>query len=157
MADVTEAAQKFADLAKNLTLVGADDLRRELYTAINEAASPIRDEIKALPHLEAYMPNRYAAVFGADLQVTTHKRTGTDPGVTILGRAPTTGRGGRKIRQRNQGVITHPVFGDRRNWKTQTAGMKPGFFTDPAERAQPQVRDKIMEAVDRIAEKAVGR
>jgi hypothetical protein len=151
------AADDFAELAKNLRLVGSDELRRELYKAIDEAAAPVAAEIKSGPHLAAYMPNRYAAVFGADLRVTTHKRTGTDPGVTILGRAPTSGRGGRKIRQRDAGTLTHPLFGNRKRWFTQTAGMRPGFFTRPAEDAAPQVREKILAAMERVANKAVGR
>ena len=34
--------------------------------------------------------------------------------------------------------------------------MKPGFVDDPVERAAPGVRDKILEAVQRITEKATG-
>jgi hypothetical protein len=160
-ATLAEAAAEFADLAKNLQLVGAGELRRELYRAISDAARPVADEIKSLPNLEDHMPNRYAAVLRQDLQVTTHKQTGTDPGVTIAARAPTLGRGGRKVAQRNAGRITHPEWaqGPRRSWRwsVQEAGMRPGFFTDPCQRAAPQVRKAIVAAVARVERKATGR
>ena len=63
----------------------------------------------------------------------------------------------RKIAQRESGVITHPVFGDQEHWKTQTAGMKPGFFSDPAERAAPQVQEKILEAMRDVCDEITRR
>ena len=155
---VAGAAREFADLAKNLREVGEEGLRRELLQAVDDAAQPVADEIGNVTHLRADMPDRYADVLAKDLRISTHKTTGgTDPGVTILVRAPTVGRGGRKVRQRNAGVIAHPVFGNRNVWRTQTAGMRAGFVDDPVERAAPHVRDKILEAVHRITEKATGR
>ena len=157
-ADISEAAAEFRDLARNLRLVGEEGLRRELFQAISDAAAPVAAEIKGVTHLRDFMPNRYADVLAGDLQVTTHKNTSiANPGVTLFARAPTFGRGGRKIAQRESGVITHPVFGNRRNWKVQTAGMRPGFFSTPAERAAPQVRDKILEAIRRAEDQALGR
>ena len=155
---VEAAAREFADLAKNLREVGEEGLRRELLQAVDDAAQPVADEIGNVTHLRADMPDRYADVLAKDLRISTHKTTGgADPGVTILVRAPTIGRGGRKVRQRNAGVITHPLFGNRERWFTQTAGMRAGFVDDPVGRAAPHVRDKILEAVHRITEKATGR
>ena len=161
-ATLAEAAQEFATLARNLQLVGAGELRAGLYKAISDAAKPAAGEIKSLANLEAHMPSGYAPVLRRDLQVTTHKRTvGADVGVTIAARAPTLGRGGRKVRQREEGRITHPVFaqGPRRSWewRVQTAGMRPGFFTGPCEKAAPQVRKAIIAAVARVERKALGR
>lgn len=154
MTDLANAAREFADLARNLKDIGEGRLRKELYQAVSDAADPLVQEIGNLPHLRAYMPNRYADVFAKDLQVGVHKRTGNDPGVTVLGRAPTFGRGGRKIRQRDAGTITHPLFGNRKVWKTQTGGMRPGFFDDPAEHSGPRVREAIVAAIRRIDLKA---
>lgn len=158
MADLSDAAAEFRDLAKNLREIGEEGLRRELFKAVDDAAQPLADEIGNVTHLRADMPDRYADVLARDLRITTHKTTGgANPGVTILIRAPTVGRGGRKVRQRNAGVITHPLFGNKERWFTQTAGMRPGFVDGPVERAGPQVVEKIMEAIRRIGEKAVGR
>lgn len=158
MTDLAEASAQFAELAGNLTAVGLDDLRRELGQAIDDAARPLVADIGNVDHLRDYMPNRYADVFAASLKVTTSKRTaGSEAGVSILARAPTFGRGGRKVRQRDAGLITHPVYGNRKVWKTQTAGMRPGFFTRPAEDSAPQVREHILAAMERIALKATGK
>ena len=158
MTDLTGAARDFRDLARNLRYIGEEGLRKELYQAISDAADPLVQEIENLPHLQAYMPDRYADVLAKDLKVSVHKRTGTDPGVTVMGRAPTFGRGGRKVAQRDTGIIWHPVFaqGPRRSWrwKLQTAGMRPGYFTGPAERSGPRVREAIIAAIKRIDLKA---
>jgi hypothetical protein len=111
------------------------------------------------------MPNRYADVLAASLKVTTSKRTGTDPGVFIVARAPTGGRGGRRVRQRNEGILGHPVFGRRMKlnprmwagWVYQSKGMHPGFFDDPLERGAPLVREQILAAMRRVAEEATRR
>jgi hypothetical protein len=152
------AAREFADLAKNLREVGETGLRRELFKAVDAAADPVAKAIGNTANLDAHMPSGYVEAFGRSLKITTHKTTGgTDPGVTVLVRAPTVGRGGRKVRQRNEGVITHPVFGDRERWKAQTKGMRGGFADDPVEKARPAVQRKVLEAVDRITKQATGR
>lgn len=155
-----DGARQFGDLARNLRLVGSDELRRELYKAINEASKPVADEIRSLANLEDHMPNRYAAVLRGGLQVTTHKRTAVaEPGVTIMARAPTPRGGrGRQVRFLDAGLIRHPVYaqGPRRDWRweTQEGGMAAGFFTDPCQRAAPRIRDAIAAAVVRVEEKA---
>lgn len=150
-----DGARQFADLAVVLRQVGQDGLRRELFKAIGDAAKPLAREIKSTAHLDPYMPNRYAGVLGPGLRVQTFKRTGLSPGVTIHATAPTAGRGGRKIAQLNDGLLSHPLFGDRKFWFRQGApSVEPGFFTDPCEAAAPRVRDAIIAAVERVLEKA---
>jgi hypothetical protein len=165
MTDLDGAAQEFRDLAIVLQQVGLDGLRRELYKAVSDAAGPLADRVKDPSHLQEYMPNRYADVLAASLKVTTSKRTGTDPGVFIVARAPTGGRGGRRVRQRNEGILGHPVFGRRMKlnprmwagWVYQSKGMHPGFFDDPLERGAPLVREQILAAMRRVAEEATRR
>jgi hypothetical protein len=156
--DLVAGAQAFQILAQHLKDTGETGLRRELTKAIHDAAQPVAAQIRSPAHLTEYMPARYAAVLSADLQVTTHTRVGgTAPGVTISARAPTVGRGGRKIRQRNLGTITHPVFGNRKRWEVQTDGMHPGFFDDPAERAAPQIREALLGAMRDVSDKITRR
>jgi hypothetical protein len=158
VAEPSDAAREFADLARNLLLVGEGGLRAELYKALDEAAAPLAAEIGNVTHLRDDMPDRYADVLAKDLRITVHKRAGgADPGVTLLIRAPTAGRGGRKVRQRNAGLITHPLFGDKQRWFAQTAGMRAGFVDSPVERAAPAVREKILAAVRRAEDIALGR
>jgi len=147
-----DGARQFGDLAVALKQIGETELRRELYKAISDAAKPVAEEIKSTAHLDPYLPNRYAAALASDLSVTTFKRTGADPGVTITARAPTAGRGGRRIRQLNDGLLSRPLFGDRERWFRQ--GVRPGFFDDPCQAAAPRIRDAIAAAVARVEEKA---
>ena len=157
VADLSDLAQQIRDLADGLTAVGEDGLRRELLKALSAAADPIAKQIRATGNLRDHMPGRYADVLAEDLQVTAHARAGLNPEVTILARAPTVGRGGRKIRQRNAGVITHPLFGNRERWYVQEKGMVEGFFDTPVERAAPAVREAIRAAVNRAEDQALGK
>lgn len=155
---MADAATEFQALANALREAGQTGLKNELYASINDAAQPLVADITNETHLRADMPDQYADIFAKDLKVTTYKRaTGEEPGVTLLGRAPTVGRGGRKVKQRDAGIITHPVFptGPRTSWrwKVQTGGMRPGFFSDPVEKSGPQVRDAVAEAVRRVRDK----
>lgn len=149
-----DGARQFGDLARNLRLVGEVELRRELYKAINDAAEPITKKIKNTAHLDPYLPDPYAEVLARGLSVRAVKRTGTDPGVVIMATAPTFGRGGRRIRQLEAGLLSHPLFGDRERWFRQS--VRPGFFTDPCEAAAPRVRDAIIAAVARVEKEATG-
>jgi hypothetical protein len=126
-------------------------LRRELYKAINQAAKPLAAEIRNPENLRSHMPDRYADVLAGDLNVSAAKRAGRNPGVSIRARS---GKGRkRKVALLDQGVIRHPVYGNRKNWKTQTSGMRAGFFEDPARKAAPAIRDQVVRAMATVAGK----
>lgn len=159
---MADAAVEFGALAAALKDAGETGLRKELYKAFDDAAKPLAREIQRVDHLAAFMPDRYARVLAGDLRVRVSKRTTGEPGVELVGSAPTAlfSRGrGRKVNQRNAGIITHPVFAvsgtPRRSWtwRTQTKGMRPGFFDRPVEQSGPQVRDQIVAAVARVRDK----
>jgi hypothetical protein len=131
-------------------------LRRELYKAINQAAKPLAAEIRSYEHLAPYMPDRYAAVLAAEISVTATKSTGRNPGVAIKARSR---RHRRKVVRLNEGLLAHPLFGDRQHWFTQgpaSGGMKPGFFTDPAEKAAPDIRRQVLAAMHDTGQKITG-
>src|SRR5258708_13550589 len=104
-------------------------LRRELLKSINEAAVPLAGEIQSFQHLAPYMPGRYAAVLAADVSVTAAKNLGTEPSVRIRAKGRTHRR---KVIRRNDGFLTHPLFGDRNHCFTQRpeTGLTrpPAFF-----------------------------
>lgn len=144
----------FAALSRRLKEAGETGLARALRKALKDAAAPITAEISDSRHLEAYMPNRYAATLAADLKVTTTQRGSIrSPGVRIeaAGRQKK-----RKVTQLNGGVITHPLYGDRERWFHQLRGMRAGFFADPCDRSGPQVRDQILKAMHDTAAKITG-
>lgn len=143
-------------LSRRLREAGTEGqgLRRELYRAINDAARPLTAEIKSPENLRSHMPNRYADTLAGDLTVSAAKRGGRDPGITIRARS---GRGRRrKVALLDQGVIVHPVYGDREHWIRQTSGMHPGFFDDPARRAAPEIRKQVGQAMATVAKKITG-
>lgn len=158
---MADAAVEFQALANALREAGETGLKNELYKAISDAAQPLAADIQNLTHLRALMPDRYADVFASSLKVSTYKRpTGTEPGVTLVAKAPTAGRGGRKVRQRDLGNLVHPIFatGPRTSWRWVTPddgrkGITPGFFSGPVAKAGPAVRDQIEQAIKRVRDK----
>lgn len=142
----------FQVLAARLKETGATGLRRELGNAINDAAKPALEDVRR--GLPDHMPDRYAEVLDNDLQLTITKRAVSSPGVRITAR--NRGLGGVQRRRLNRlegGVLAHPLFGNRRHWFDQTDGVTAGFFSGPLQDAQPQVRDAIIAAMIRIADK----
>ena len=128
-------------------------LRRELYKAISKAAKPLAAEIRNPAHLHGYMPKRYADLLAGDLAVMTQKRFGRDPSIAIKARGRTHKR---KVIQLDEGVLSHPLFGDREHWYRQTSHVKAGFFADPAKRAAPGIRDEVLAAMHETAQKITG-
>src|SRR5262249_33103881 len=112
--------------------------------------------VSAYAHLQPYMPDRYAAVLSEDMKVTVSRLTGRNPAVRLVA-GSVVRRRRRKLKRLNEGFLTHPLFGDRERWFTQAApggGMRPGFFTDEAGRSAPEIRDKILRAMQEVADKA---
>src|SRR5258708_5773924 len=128
-------------------------LRRELLKSINDAAVPLAREIGSFQYLAPYMPGRYAAVLASDIEVTAAKNLGAEPSVRIRAKGRVKKR---KVVRLNEGFLTHPLYGDREHWFTQTGGMRPGFFFDPAEKAAPAIRDKVLGAMAETARKITG-
>jgi hypothetical protein len=130
--------------------------RRELMKQITDAAEPLAREIASLAHLEPYMPNRYAAVLAGDITVTAQRIFSGNPRISIS--CKTRGEHRRKVRHLDDGFINHPVYatGPRTEWdwiNNQTAGMVPGFFTVPCEKATPEIREKVLEALTETGRK----
>lgn len=137
-------------------------LRRELYKAIGKAADDLATEIASPAHLYPYMPDHYADTLASDLSVKVYKRGGSNAHVTL--RAQSRDPRKRKLVQLDErGILVHPVFGQggggpgrhRRKWiwRAQFRSVRPGFFTDPVERAAPQVRKRIEAAMRETARK----
>lgn len=145
MATVDVLAVEFAEVARNLRDAADEGLRRELLTAIRDAAAPIPAAIRL--EMPGRMPNRYAAVLDADLNIGVSVRASRgDPGVTVRARTRRAQR--RRLYRLDQGILAHTLFGNRRHWFTQP--VQPGWFTEPNEDAAPHVRADIEDALDRV-------
>ena len=154
MADLSAGADQFAELARRLREEGEDGLRRELYDAITQAVRPVLRKIRA--GLPDHMPERYAGVLAEDLKLETRKYLGEDPGVVVAATAPTNVRGRRKIGRVEDGILAHPVFGDRKEWRYNVApegGMSPDFFSGPLEDSAPEVQQAILSAMSDLIDK----
>ena len=131
-------------------------LRNALMRQLGEAAKPLARDIADPERLKPYMPDRYALVLAADLDVSTQRIfAGNSPRVSIVARGRVHKR---KVRLTEAGSINHPVFaqGPRRKWdwvNGQTTGMKPGWFSDPCEAAEPDIRDHLLKALADTARK----
>lgn len=151
MADLNTTADELESIARHLRLAGDVELVREVTRAMRRAVEPVKEEIRA--GLKPKLPDRYAAVLDGGVRLGVNVRTSDrDPGVTLTGTP--TGKA-RKLRYLDAGRLTHPVFGDRETWRTQE--VEPGWFTGPAQDADPRVRRDIEQALDDISNLAAGR
>lgn len=127
-------------------------LRRELFKAINEAAKPLAAEVQDVNHLDAYLPNRYAATLAADMTVGTQKKFGKNPSVAIRAR----GRAHRrKLKQLDDGTLHHTLWGNRQHWYRQH--VQPGFFSEAARQQAPAIRDQVLGAMAETGRKITGK
>jgi hypothetical protein len=152
MAGLADAAAELEALAFRLRRAGDGGLLRDVTKAMRDAVVPVQDEIRA--GLGPLLPNRYAAALDADLRLGVNVRTGDrDPGVSVTGQSRSRAR---KLRNLDEGRLTHPVFGNREEWRTQEEpSVRPGWFTGPAEAGGPRVRAAIERALADVADKAV--
>ena len=152
MAGMADAASELEALAFRLRRAGDTELVREVTRAMRDAVVPVQAEIRA--GLDPHLPDRYAATLDADLRLGVNVRTNErDPGVSVTGQARSKAR---KLRNLDEGRLTHPVYGNREHWSTQEEpSVQPGWFSGPAEAGGPRVRAAIERALADVADKAV--
>ena len=149
MANLSVLANDLGELARGLRQAGDTDLLGEVQDAIHHAADPIPEAIRR--ELRPRMPDRYAGVLNADLALGVQIRRGVSTaGVRVIGRARSV-KGRRLHRLNNQGILEHPLFGNREHWYRQP--IQAGFFTGPNEAAAPRVRGEIEAALERVKDK----
>src|SRR5215468_2074928 len=153
-------AMELRALSLRLKAAGTEGqrLRRRMYRNMDAAVKPLARKISDVEHLKPYMPDRYADTLAADLRARVSKRFSANPRIEVLAKAR---QHRRKLVLLDAGMINHPVYarGPRRGWtwaNRQTAGMRPGFFSDAVKDAMPQIRDKILEAMTETAREITG-
>jgi len=153
---MADLASQLEAAAFRLRRAGEGDLERELTAAMRRGVQPVPGRIR--DGLRPHLPDRYAADL-ADVDIKVIARAGsatTDAVVSVYAKA--TGKA-RKLRNLDEGRLTHPLFGDREHWFTQvgaTQGVQPGWFTGPAEEAAPRVRAELEKALADVADRAAG-
>lgn len=151
MADFSVVASEIESIARHLRLAGDGELVRSLQKAMSNAVAPVKDDIRG--NLIPALPNPYAATLDADLTLRTSTLTGTSPRVRVTGTTSSAKR--RRLRRLNSGILEHPLYGNRNHWYRQP--VQPGWFTAPAERDAPRVREEILRALDDVASKAASK
>lgn len=133
------------------THADAKAIRKELYAGLNRATKPVREDMKA--SIGPSLPSRggLAALVMAKASLTTSATSGRNAGVRIRARHKDY-----DLKRLNQGRLRHPVFGNRRVWVQQTAGINPGFLDDSFEKQKPEIARGVLRVLDEIARKVEG-
>lgn len=134
--------EQLAALSKRLKEVGDKGLTREFSRSVSSALKPLVQELRA--SARATLPRSGGlAERVAKSQIRTQRRASS--GVRVVARNPY------GIKQMDEGVVRHPVFGNRSNWATQS--VRAGWWTRPTEQVGPDVRKALQEALDAMAKK----
>lgn len=148
-------ADQFLRLSKALKEAGRTELRKDLHKALKNATKPLLP--RATAKLAAALPARLAAR-GVKTKQAVQVRTGSNPGVRITVRYGSRGRGLGASNARllnRQGVVRHPVFGDRETWRNTRAPSAKGWFDDTYSESAPTVRPLLEQALEDIADRVV--
>ena len=133
------------------THADAKAIRKELYAGLNRVTKPVREDMKA--SIGPSLPSRggLAALVMAKASLTTSATSGRNAGVRIRARHKDY-----DLKRLNQGRLRHPVFGNRRVWVQQTAGINPGFLDESFEKQKPEIARGVLRVLDEIARKVEG-
>lgn len=138
--------EDLARLSKALRDAGRKEIRRDLNRALKQATKPLiedtrKEAIRRLPK-RGGLAKRVA-----EAPQRVQVRTGRDMGVRLVVAGSKTG-----AKAANDGLIRHPVFGNRAVWVEQK--VRPGWFDDPlraaASRITPDLERAMEQTVDRI-------
>lgn len=149
MADVSiTGADRLKTVARNLEAAGRGDLVKELRSTLRVAAKPL------IPHSRAEALRRLPQSGGlARLVAKTPQRitvsTGRGAAVKL-----SIGKKGSGARAADAGTVRHPTFG-RRPFVSQP--VQPGWASDTFEQEGPAIREDVVRALDRFADRLVDR
>jgi len=128
---------------------GASGLRKELLAAEHRVTGPLIANQKL--SVGKYLPNRYAAELAASERVKVSNLSGRNPAVRLRATAKTSRGKARELSRINQGMLRHPLYGNRRHWFNQA--VRPGIYDEPLEQGAPRVRAEFIEAIRTVARK----
>jgi len=142
----TSGELKLARVGNAIKATGDKGLQRALRQAMQRSVKPLKaaaryGALRTLPVRGGLAERVAAAKFSA--RVTT---AGSRVGVRITGASADNLR-----RMDEEGLVRHPVFGNRHNWVDEK--VRPGWFIDAEEGKAPEVRDNIDKELDALAGK----
>ena len=144
MVAVGSGSAQLAALAVRLKVAGDKTLRRELLRGLKSGADPLVKKVAEaaraqLPHGGGL--NEQVAGQKVKVQVRTGARTA---GVRLTTTAPDTS-------QTDSGFVRHPVFGNRKKWKTQQIPAAKGWWSQTLADGAPDVQPDLAAAMERVA------
>jgi hypothetical protein len=142
-------AEDIGALVKRInTHADSKALKRELNAGLNRSTKDVRGELSdAIPDV---LPESggLAATFKSATKFNTSAKSGKWAGVTIWGRAR-----GHDVRTLTGRRLRHPLFGNRRYWFNQTAGVNPGALEDRFEDQKRDVQRDVVRVMEEIGRK----
>jgi hypothetical protein len=126
-------------------------LTRELSRKVREALDPLPRAVET--GLKPHLPDRYATVLDEDLRFS--RRSSDSPAGMRVSVDVTTPGIRRRIRRLDDGILAHPLWGNRKHWYNQP--VEPGWFSGPAQDAIPRARDALEQALNTVLEKVAGQ
>lgn len=144
--DVRVDGDQLRRVRAELNRLGDKELKKALFAGLNRATKPMREA--ALREATVRLPRRG----GLAQRVARQTRLGTSSsrgGVAIFGRNRS------QARLMDQGLVRHPVYGNREVWATTR--FEPGWFTDPMQAGAPTARREVIALLDEVAREAARR
>lgn len=126
-------------------------IRKEMFQGLNRSTKPVRADMRdAIPKA---LPQRggLAREIQASTRFNTSAKSGKNAGVTIWAR-----NRGHDIRTLIGKRLRHPVWGNRRLWVNQSAGVDPDVFGKTFEDQKPEVARDIQRVLGDIKRKVEG-
>lgn len=143
-----QGAEDIDRLVKSIrTHADSRALRRDLFQGLNREAKSVGAEMRGVVPRAVPRRGGFAARLQAGLAMET-KQAGQWTGVRMRFRSTTY-----DIRVLNGSPLRHPVFGNRRAWITQTAGLSPEVFTDTFQQQKPEMVRAVHRVLEDVARK----
>ncbi len=145
----TSGELKLARVGAAIKASGDKDLERALDRGMRRSAKPLKAAARygarrRLPTRGGLAERVAESKFGVRV-TSSGKRTG----VRVVGRS------GYDLQGLDEGLVRHPVFGNRKRWVSET--VRPGWFSDAEEGKAPEVRDNIDHALDELGRELEAR
>jgi hypothetical protein len=137
---------KLDRLAAALQAAGAKDLQKELADGLRRGVRRIPRELRRAALGRLPFHGGLAEDVANGMRFRTRVSVGRNPSLSIRGSWP-----GHDVAALNRGRARHPVFGNRKVWRTTT--VKPGFWDDGGALGAQDVTPELVKAIDNVARK----
>lgn len=140
-------ADDFLRLSKALKEAGRGELRKDLTKRIRKAVKPLTPETRAEALSRLPKSGGLAAQVAREPQRVQIRTGAKTAGVRLV-----VGKSKGGARAANDGTIRHPVFGSGR---FVSQSVTPGWFDDPANKAQPEIKRAVEDAIESVVDDIV--